>query len=112
MAGRIQHRRDTAAVWEFVNPVLASGEFGVVTDEDPQRLKLGDGVTEWNDLPFFVNDGSDGEPGIGIPDGGVAGQVLVKNSSDDYDTTWGFNVSVGDTPPANPSPGDIWLEAI
>ncbi len=33
-------------------------------------------------------DGSDGAPGIGIPTGGSAGQVLAKNSGGDYDTEW------------------------
>ena len=36
-------------------------------------------------------DGQDGQPGQdghGVPAGGEAGQVLVKNSDDDYDTKW------------------------
>jgi hypothetical protein len=32
--------------------------------------------------------GADGENGVGIPMGGTAGQVFVKNSSADYDGTW------------------------
>ena len=41
------------------------------------------------------SDGSDGAPGVGIPVGGVAGQVVVKNSGTDYDTTWGNAVWLG-----------------
>lgn len=35
-----------------VNPVLAIGEMGVVTDTVPMRFKIGDGTTAWNSLPF------------------------------------------------------------
>lgn len=33
-------------------------------------------------------DGEQGPPGLGIAEGGTAGQVLVKNSDEDYDTKW------------------------
>lgn len=32
--------------------------------------------------------GKDGEPGPGVAAGGLAGQVLIKNSDADYDTVW------------------------
>ena len=51
---RIQLRRDTAANWALDNPVLAVGETGWVTDT--RRVKLGDGVTAWNDLPFAADE--------------------------------------------------------
>ena len=41
-------RRDTAANWTAVNPVLLSGEWGFETDT--RKLKIGDGVTAWNAL--------------------------------------------------------------
>ena len=47
-------RRGKASAWERNNPVLQSGEPGFVTDQN--RLKIGDGVTAWIDLPY-VNDG-------------------------------------------------------
>jgi len=34
--------------------------------------------------------GPAGSPGIGIPDGGSTGQVLIKQSSEDYNTAWGI----------------------
>lgn len=49
-AAVFQFKRATAARWAEVNPVLAAGEPGFVTDEN--RLKIGDGITLWNDLPF------------------------------------------------------------
>lgn len=48
MATRIQNRRGTAAAWAAQNPVLADGELGFETDT--KIVKLGDGVTAWNDL--------------------------------------------------------------
>lgn len=33
-------------------------------------------------------DGADGTNGVGIPTGGTAGQIIVKNSATDYDTVW------------------------
>lgn len=49
-----QFKRGTAARWAEVNPVLAVGEPGYVTDEN--RLKIGDGETAWNDLPYAGED--------------------------------------------------------
>lgn len=46
----IQVRRDTAANWAAVNPVLAAGEQGLATDTGAE--KIGDGVTAWNALPM------------------------------------------------------------
>ena len=66
-------KRGTAARWAEVNPVLAQGEPGFVYDSN--RLKIGDGVTHWNDLPYI--DGKrevgnyetrDDFPVIGDPD--------------------------------------------
>lgn len=33
-------------------------------------------------------DGADGADGVGVPVGGTEGQVLIKDSSVDYDTSW------------------------
>lgn len=55
MADRIQIRRDLAANWVSVNPVLASGEFGLETDT--KKKKLGDGVTDWNTLEYDSGGG-------------------------------------------------------
>lgn len=37
---------------------------------------------------IVINKGADGLNGQGVPTGGTSGQVLVKDSSDDYDTKW------------------------
>ena len=44
-------KRGTAARWAEVNPILAQGEPGFVYDAN--RLKIGDGITAWNDLPYI-----------------------------------------------------------
>ena len=46
-----QLRRGYEAVWKKNNPVLACGEPGFVIDRN--RLKIGNGETAWNDLPYF-----------------------------------------------------------
>lgn len=54
-------------------------------------------LTDNSEYQFFVAKGVDGEKGIqgekgdagiGIPVGGTSKQVIVKNSSNDYDTSW------------------------
>ena len=47
----IQVRRDTAANWTSVNPILAAGEAGLETDT--LKLKYGDGSTAWNSLAYL-----------------------------------------------------------
>lgn len=51
MAIQVQLRRDTAANWTSVNPTLAQGEVGIETDT--LSLKIGDGLTDWNTLPYY-----------------------------------------------------------
>ncbi len=65
MADIIQMRRDVAAQWTAVNPILAEGEFGV--EIDTNNYKFGNGVNAWNDLPYVVqNVSSLGYPLIGL----------------------------------------------
>ena len=51
MSTLIQFRRDTAANWTSVNPILAQGELGLETDTS--NYKIGDGVTDWNTLIYY-----------------------------------------------------------
>lgn len=44
-------RRDSAANWEQINPILANGEQGY--DITNRLIKIGDGHTAWNDLPII-----------------------------------------------------------
>ena len=47
----LQIRHDEAADWTTRNPLLAQGEYGLETDTF--LIKVGDGVTYWNDLRYL-----------------------------------------------------------
>lgn len=49
-------RIDTSENWAAANPVLYKGERGI--DSTAGKEKVGDGVTAWNDLPWFGGGGS------------------------------------------------------
>lgn len=70
MADIIQIRRDTAANWASVNPVLAQGEMGLETDTE--KMKLGDGVTSWNSLNYFITT----QGSVAITGGTIDGTVI------------------------------------
>ena len=53
MANRIQYRRDTAANWSTVNPILGLGEPGYETDTG--KRKIGDGATAWASLGYQLD---------------------------------------------------------
>lgn len=53
MATKMQQRRGTSAQWAAANVVLAAGEIGWTTDS--RMMKIGDGATAWNSLPFANN---------------------------------------------------------
>ena len=59
MADQIQLRRDTAANWTSVNPILAQGELGIELDTD--SIKCGNGVDTWTALPYIVNPTTTGD---------------------------------------------------
>ena len=52
---RIQLRSDSALGWSTNNPILASGEIGIELSPTPAQIvlfKVGDGITQWNSLPY------------------------------------------------------------
>lgn len=49
---RIRLRRANTADWERINPVLADGEPGF--ERGVNKLKIGDGVTPWNQLSYLT----------------------------------------------------------
>ena len=54
MTTRIKIRRDTTTNWHSNNPVLALGE--PAYDTDLNKLKIGDGNTNYNDLDYLGGD--------------------------------------------------------
>jgi hypothetical protein len=87
---QIQLRRDTAATWTSVNPVLAAGEIGLETDT--RQIKAGDGATAWASLAY-----------VAVPNGAVTtakigdSQVTTAKIGDAQVTTAKFaaTASVG-----------------
>lgn len=62
MAHVIQLRGGTAAEGTTADPILNEREIGI--EVDTNRLKIGDGVTPWNTLPYGIDSGKlDGEHG-------------------------------------------------
>jgi hypothetical protein len=64
---RIQIRRDVSTEWVVNNPILASGEQGYETDTT--FMKVGDGVTPWNELAYWNTGSVQGPPGPIGPEG-------------------------------------------
>lgn len=60
---RFLPRHDTLENWQTKNPILLEAEPSYVIDgEDGKKIKFGDGVTPWNDLPYLsssINNGGD-----------------------------------------------------
>lgn len=59
---RIRPRAGTATQWELVNPVLGEREIGFEVPESGVgsgnvKMKMGDGVTTWNELPYAILSG-------------------------------------------------------
>ena len=76
---QIQLRRDTAANWASVNPVLASGEPAFETDTG--KFKIGDGTTAYNSLDYIgAGDLPDNITTLGNTFNG-AGQLVQLDST-------------------------------
>ena len=76
MASKIQLRRDSSSNWRTTNPVLAEGEMGV--ELDTNRSKLGDGVSNWNDILYMTDTNA-----VGTYDA----KYLIKTRNGDADQT-------------------------
>lgn len=55
-------RRGQSSSWTALNPILADGEPGY--ELDTHKLKIGDGVTLWNDLPYINSNSGSEDKGI------------------------------------------------
>lgn len=96
-----QFRRGLAENWKKNNPVLALGEPGF--ERDTYKLKIGDGVTAWNDLAYFGGTATievDGQS-IEIINGRVAlygfaaaGTGFLATKGADGKLTWTDKISV------------------
>ena len=55
---------NSATAWVSINPVLLEGEIGI--EAGSLRVKIGDGVHKWSDLPYSRSTGSILTAGNGI----------------------------------------------
>ncbi len=69
MPTKIQLRRGTAAQWTTTNPLLAEGEQGLETDTG--KTKIGNGVANWNALPYAGASIGGTDTQVQFNDGGV-----------------------------------------
>jgi len=82
---QMAQRSDTAANWTSANPILLAGELGHESDTD--KLKIGDGTTNWSGLTYLPIDGTWTGDTIAVADGGTGqttytdGQLLIGNST-------------------------------
>ena len=58
---KIRPRRGTATQWTNANPILSEGEIGIEVPSTGVgtglvKIKFGDGVTAWKNLPYGVNE--------------------------------------------------------
>lgn len=69
--GRIVQKHDSSANWaKATNFIPLKGE--IVIYDDLNKIKIGDGITKVNDLDFSSSNG--------LPEGGIAGDTLVKDT--------------------------------
>lgn len=81
-AVKIRPRRGTVNQWESLNPILDKGEIGLEYSNEGIsagniKLKVGDGTTAWNSLPYSFS----GKDAIAINAGGVTDNdkyIVVK----------------------------------
>ena len=104
----IQTRRDTEANWNANDPVLALGEQGYDTTNN--KIKVGDGVTEWTGLDYVEGSGSGfsgsyddltSKPTIGdgkitlVQAGETVGEFTVNQEGDQ-------TITLSEAPPVDP----------
>lgn len=69
---RVVNRHDTSDKWSSNNPILLNGEIAYETDT--KKIKIGDGVSNYNDLDYVTIDGLDQ----------LASQEYVKTFGDEH----------------------------
>jgi hypothetical protein len=79
----IKLRRDTAANWTAANPTLAEGELAIekVTDSKLVKIKVGDGLTAWKDLPYSVDFPEIQAAQTGAQDSATAAAASAANAA-------------------------------
>ena len=64
----VTSRSGTTSDWATEDPILNQSEFGI--DLDSGKFKMGDGVTKWSELSYFISEASLGDlEGVPGPEG-------------------------------------------
>lgn len=96
---RIKNRRDTKANLADTNPLLYSGE--LILEQDTNKIKMGDGVTLYNELPYIGGNLPTGcvipFAGTTIPDDWLLcnGQAVSRQEYDDLYAVIGIKYGSG-----------------
>lgn len=77
----MQQRRDTAANWASNDPTLLIGEIGYVSDSATGALKIGDGSSSWNSLPYVYGTQISAYPLVDA-DISVSAEIAVSKLAD------------------------------
>lgn len=85
---------DTEENWIAENPVLLSGELAIVKCGDGNiKIKFGDGVSSYNSLSFFSQDGSSSSSAF------ISGMVILwSGSADNVPSGWALCNGENGTP--------------
>ena len=78
---RRRMRRGTPGEWAVKNPILMEGEQGL--ELITNHMKIGDGLTRWNDLPYF----KDWDQTKAYIDAEIAGVVVGGGGVTEQDLT-------------------------
>lgn len=77
----IQFKRADSVRWSQQNPILKNGEPGF--EEDTGRFKIGNGITEWNQLGYIGDTYVD--PGSGVTHQELLDHINAEEPHPDYD---------------------------
>lgn len=91
---KLRPRRGTASQWRDANTLLNEGELGIEVPETgvgtgKSKIKIGDGYTRWNDLPYAVDYAPSELIGDTI---GYTAKNLIWNPPDEDVTVFGVTV--------------------
>lgn len=113
---KIRPRRGTADQWTNANPVLVEGELGIEVPNEGVgtgvcRMKFGDGVTAWTDLPYGDNNDKSTIIDTIYPIGSIYMSVNEVNPTNFLGGTWEqikdkFLLSAGDSYSAGSTGGE------
>lgn len=80
----IELRYGQVTDWQATNPILMTGEPGV--EIETGKMKIGNGTTPWNGLPYTATEGAAGPPGIVLQPGPPVATNILWGDTDEVAT--------------------------